>query len=283
DEGRPAGWSWHRDAPQVNLPGLTATQALTFQLAERYLSALMPGACLDELGPYFSAAAGALDAMQDNVLHRWASKIAVVPPTQRLQAPSVDPQAQRVVYEALLRGRQVQLSYQRRGETELQNWVAHPLGLVVRGPVTYLVATLFGYEDIVSLVLHRVRSANLLDDASVQPDGFDLQAYIAEGHLGFGDGDRITLRALFSEYAGMHLFETPLSVDQTLTPADDGKLLLRAVVPDTQELRWWLLGFGEGVEVLAPKALRRNLAETAAKLYRLYHPESPPYTTQDVA
>ncbi|HLF95915.1 MAG TPA: hypothetical protein VI457_02120, partial [Methylococcaceae bacterium] len=40
DEGRPAGWSWHRDAPQVNLPGLTATQALTFQLSERYLSAL---------------------------------------------------------------------------------------------------------------------------------------------------------------------------------------------------------------------------------------------------
>ena len=45
---------------------------------------------------------------------------------------------------------------------------------------------------------------------------------------------------------------------------------LTATVADTAELRWWLLGFGDGVEVLGPKALRREIGETASNVARMY-------------
>ncbi|MBX3302969.1 MAG: WYL domain-containing protein [Nitrospira sp.] len=35
---------------------------------------------------------------------------------------------------------------------------------------------------------------------------------------------------------------------------------------DTLELRWWLLGFGDMVEVLGPKTLRKEFAATAKRL-----------------
>jgi WYL domain len=55
-----------------------------------------------------------------------------------------------------------------------------------------------------------------------------------------------------------HLRETPLSADQTIT------------VQWTPQLEWWLLGFGAGVTVLAPAALRDKIAHTAHSMAALY-------------
>jgi len=37
-------------------------------------------------------------------------------------------------------------------------------------------------------------------------------------------------------------------------------------VKDTLELRWWLLGFGDKVEVLAPKALREEFSAVTQRM-----------------
>ena len=36
------------------------------------------------------------------------------------------------------------------------------------------------------------------------------------------------------------------------------------------QLRWWLLGFGEYVEVIKPKALRDEFVETSQRLSEIY-------------
>ncbi len=65
----------------------------------------------------------------------------------------------------------------------------------------------------------------------------------------------IELEALFDADAAFHLRETRLSEDQVLTDQPDGRVLVKARVRDTGELRWWLLGFGDAVEVLRPEGL----------------------------
>ena len=65
----------------------------------------------------------------------------------------------------------------------------------------------------------------------------------------------IELEALFDTDAAFHLRETRLSTDQVLTDQPDGRVLVKARVRDTGELRWWLLGFGNAVEVLRPEGL----------------------------
>jgi predicted DNA-binding transcriptional regulator YafY len=49
-----------------------------------------------------------------------------------------------------------------------------------------------------------------------------------------------------------------------LVKIDDDRERLMATVKDTQELRWWLLGFGEGVEIIEPASLR---AEGLRRVY----------------
>lgn len=75
---------------------------------------------------------------------------------------------------------------------------------------------------------------------------------------------------LSSERSAFHLTERKLSEDQFLRETADGRVRLSPTVADTAELRWWLLGFGEGVEVIGPKALRAEFKETAENMARAY-------------
>ena len=71
---------------------------------------------------------------------------------------------------------------------------------------------------------------------------------------------------MFRRQAGEHLYETPLCIDQELECTNDGRIALTATVPNTRGLLWWLLGFGDGVEVLEPAELREEIAEMARKM-----------------
>jgi len=50
----------------------------------------------------------------------------------------------------------------------------------------------------------------------------------------------------------------------------DGSLRLTATVLNSQALKWWLLGFGDQVEVLGPEPLRAWFAEVANNLAARY-------------
>lgn len=272
ERDKPYGWSWQKDARTFDVPGMSNAEALAFRMVELHLASLMPASTLALLGPYFKTAQQRLDQTVGNPAHAWLDKVRVAQPAQALQAPAVDPAVQDIVYEALLQEKQLQIAYQKRGEADTVDYRVHLLGIVPRGPIIYLVCTLFDFPDVRLLALHRVRSAEMLAAASRTPGGFSLDAYLASGALGFGEIEKqtITLEAVFSHGAGDHLHETPLSADQVLSSLPDGRLKLKACVVQTEQLRWWLLGFGDGVEVMKPKALRQELARVAESLHGTY-------------
>lgn len=271
DREKPYGWSWLKNAPILDVPGLTGPQALAFALVQRFLTPLLPASLLGEIGPYFKAAEQQLTALpKRRGMPSWGDKIRVVQPAQTLLPPKISSEAQQVVYEALLQGRQLKIAYHKRGAKEPVEYTVHPLGLVQRGSVFYLVCTLFQYQDVLLLALHRVLSAIPLDDLVASPKDFDLDMYIKTGRLDFGAGETIRLEAVFINSAAVHLNETPLSSDQKITSVDDKRVKVVATVADTPQLTWWLLGFGEDVEVVKPKSLRDSLANTAAAMHKRY-------------
>jgi len=101
-----------------------------------------------------------------------------------------------------------------------------------------------------------------------RPKGFSLRRYVREEQF-FAyplQGTVIRLDALFEQKAAVHLSERPLARDQRLTVWRDGRMRLQASVKDTLELRWWLLGFGDKVEVLVPKSLRTEFSAIACRM-----------------
>ena len=80
----------------------------------------------------------------------------------------------------------------------------------------------------------------------------------------------IDLVAVFQPMAGFHLTETPVANDQELTQLKDGTYQLKVSLPDTSQLRWWLLGFGEQVEIKSPKGLRKEFKEKILNMKNIY-------------
>jgi predicted DNA-binding transcriptional regulator YafY len=271
DREKPYGWSWQKDAPSFDLPGIGNNEALAMIMVEQHLSNLLPATTIDVLKPYFKSAHQHLTAtLKAHNVKTWLNKVRTVQPNQTLLAPKIKADLQRTVTEALLNDKQLQITYKRRGESKLVKYRIHPLALIQRGGLIYLYVRINDYDDIKIIALHRIESGEILDESTQYPDNFDIDQEIAKGRLDFGAGEAITLKAKFNAEAGEHLFETPLCLNQLIDVQADGCLLVSADVADTPQLLWWLLAFGAGIEVLEPLSLRTKVADTLNNAARLY-------------
>jgi predicted DNA-binding transcriptional regulator YafY len=138
---------------------------------------------------------------------------------------------------------------------------------------TYLIASINQHVDPILLLLHRFQSIELLDKPVTIPEDFDLDESVEE-LLTFPVGDTIRLKARFSHHDDIQrIKESPLSADQKVKDMPDGFFELTASVEDTLQLRWWLNGFGSRVEVMGPKALRREFVDLATAYASMYNKE----------
>lgn len=264
-------WSWKRDAPASLLPGLTTQTSLMLMLVEQHLSGLLPSSTLTHLAPYFDAARRCLNTeIKPQYTRSWLGKVRTVPSSQPLLAPIIDATVQQVLTEALLHEKQVQVSYKRAGRDAAMTYRIHPLALVQRGPVLYIHARINDYPDIRILAMHRIQSATLLEEDAQCPEGYDVDDTIEEGVWGFGPGEAVQVELLFKQGHADHLLETPLSKDQEVVVLEDKSLLIKATVTPTPQFRWWLLGFGEVVEVVSPTSLREQFASIVHRMTANY-------------
>jgi len=272
ERNKPFGWSWQKDAPQFSVPGMSPLQALVLNLAHSHMESLLPAHLLKPLEPYFRQANATLErSLGKSGLRAWNKRVAVVQPTQPLLLPKVNGKALSVVHAALAEERQIEIRYRSRAAEKTMTYRVHPLGLVYRGVLGYLVCTVADYEDPRMLALHRIESAKALDVAARTPAGFDLQMYARSGAFGFMDNGPIQLVLHMEAPAAAHLCETPMSADQVIVDdTREGWVTVAATVRDTSELRWWLLGFADQVEVTAPVSVRNELATAAAATAALY-------------
>lgn len=276
-DGKTNLWYWTHTDSTLEIPTMDTATALTFLLAREHLDPLLPRSVLSVIAPYFDRAEVVL---AETRFEQWRHKMCLIDPGPALKPPEIPDDVRRTVYEALESGRCIQCNYRSRESGQAQEFKIHPLGLVVRHGIYYLVGTVWNYDDPRHLALHRMSSALLLDEATRTPDGFNLESYIhAEQSFAYPySSATLRLKARFSTAAAFHLRECRLSDDQALVELNDGWVRVSATVPDTAELRWWFLGFGDQVEVLGPKGLRsefiattQGLAGTDLGWIRLHH------------
>lgn len=271
DNAKPVGWCWSKNARIMNLPALDPHAALVLQLARTHLERLLPAATLEHIAPQFRQARETLD-QYGNGLRKWPDKIRVLPRGPEQAAPTIQPDVQTVIYDALLQEKRARVSYRKNLAQTAKEYEINPLGLIVRDRVSYLIGTIGDFSDLRQFALHRMQSAELLDVPATCPEGFNLDAYIRQGEMGFPSGDTLALQVAFTPAAAVQVRECPLSADQTVTEGEteEDDVLITATVPDSMELRWWLLSFGDDAEVLEPPELRAWFGEVAGNLVGYY-------------
>lgn len=267
--GRANHWCWVDRAALTQLPAMSPPTALVLRMAAGYLKSVLPPAVLRQLDAYFRHADKVLG---DSALGRWRGRVSVVARGPMLVPPAIRAGVQEDVYEALLVGRQIEVAYRNRVGRRSRRLVLHPLGLVVRDGVVYLVATASEYEDVRHYALHRMRRATMTDEPARVPKGFRLAEHVDEDRR-FSypvSEERLQLRAVFDADVAVHLTERRLSTDQRTAAQADGRVLVEATVADTSDLRWWLRSFGSSVEVVGPARLREEFEAQARSMAASY-------------
>lgn len=253
DQSKPQGWWWQADADLLEIPGLDPQAALVFKMAEQHLKQVLPASTLDSLRPWFRAANGVLDALPDGV-GGWMDKVRILPSGPPLIPPSINADVQSAIYQGLFENRRLALNYKPRGAATAKAYEINPMAVVQRGHSIYIVCTSGDDSNPKLFLMHRIESATVLDDPASCPAGFDVDAYIAEGELGYRLGPPIKLVADFDPKAAQVFYETPIAADQQLFEGVNGKIRLVATVSDTRQVKGWLRGFGGSISVIEPVA-----------------------------
>ncbi len=272
DRSKPYGWSWMRNAPSFSLPGMSPLQALVLKTAEVHLKGLLPASQLAELKPLFQQASQTLGTKPNREgLAAWPRSIAVVPATLPLIPPEIDPEVLRTIHQALIDHRQVRITYQPRATKQNKTYAIHPIGLIQRGSVSYLACTVEDFDDPRLLAMHRIRKAEGLDAAARKQPPEVMEAAKEMVGSGFSDRGPIKLVMRMASDAIAHIEENRLSADQTISETDDPDwMLVKASVNDTEQLRWWLFGYANRLEVISPRSIRSDMSKACRGAFRLY-------------
>lgn len=217
---RDYGWRWMKGA-YLEIPGMTLPEALAMRLVEMNLKQLMPSSMLDALQGVFGYAKTKLEkggAGSNRGASEWLNKVKVVQPSQPLLPPKIDEAAQNAICEALLKNLKIKASYRSIWREEYKEYELNPIGLIMRGPVSYLAATAWDYEDARLYAMHRFGKAEILHEDAVIPQGVDLDKEVLSGFAEFRSGGPIRLEFLCDESNAAYLEETALSPDQEIVP-----------------------------------------------------------------
>jgi predicted DNA-binding transcriptional regulator YafY len=263
EKGRRGGWTLV-DTYRTDLTGLTEAELRSLVIASA------PGVLAD-LG---------LGEAADRALIKL---LAGLPEARRTAAESargylhVDPSGWRRADEAapflgtlelaLRTGRRIAMTYERAYDQSVVERHANPLGLVAKGSVWYLAATVDGKAR--TYRASRIRAVTILDEPVERPDGFDLATFWAASSAEFRAAlpvHRIVLRVAPEAMGRVRLGWRFATVESESDPDDEGwiRCTIRADSEDIAlECALTLIG---QAEVIEPEALRAKALASARTL-----------------
>lgn len=173
------------------------------------------------------------------------------------------------IQDAIWQGRKLSFEY---GEEDCAAArTADPLGLVAKGSVWYLVASVGG--EIRSYRVSRVRGAAMLDEPCERPANFDLAAHWEESSQKFRESFPrfyATLRAHPSIVRRLHLARPFARVEEVGEADAQGWRPVRMRFQFAEEVCEFALGFGARVEIVEPPDLRERVLEMAEGVVAFY-------------
>lgn len=219
-------------------------------------------------------------AFANSSLGQWQNHLITLPSI--VQAPMLGSEVLANIHQALLENKQLQISYQNKWDSQPTERFVYPKGLVFIDNMIYL--TGFNprddhIDDEALLKTHRNFAVNRITTAKfinesipdwVGRDVFSLENLRRLGKLELNDGVKINLVLKVQKYACQHLYERPLSNDQTIKVIDDTWNEVSATVANTQRLQDWLVSMSQLAVVIGPIELKAIIFERLQSAMRLY-------------
>jgi len=177
------------------------------------------------------------------------------------------------VAEAWVSQRRLRIAYQSLPAEKAIERIVEPYYIEPAAPghASYVIAYCHRAREVRTFKIERIETTELTSDPYTIPPEFDANEFFGSSWGIVVEGEPKTIKLRITDKELMRIMEeTTWHPSQKLLKQKDGSMIMTLRVTDTVELHSWIMGWGEFVEVLAPKELREDVAKTAENMTRLY-------------
>jgi len=174
--------------------------------------------------------------------------------------------------EAWLSQHQVKISYRTLAREKATERVIEPYFIEPAAPghASYVIAYCHRTNSLRTFKIERIEVIELTTEPYTIPPDFDPNAFLSSSWGIVVKGEVKTIRLKFIPQIARVTEETVWHPSQVLEKQGDGSVIMTLRVTDTVELRSWILGWGEKVEVLEPDEIREKIVKTAKAMLDVY-------------
>ena len=117
--------------------------------------------------------------------------------------------------------------------------------------------------------LNCIRELETTEEYFPGDEDFDVSEYLGRAWSMVPEGRIYHVKLHFLSKVANNIAEVQWHSIQKVTRNGDGSAIVEFRVDGLSEITWWILGYGDQVQVLAPKALRERVLEVAANMIKL--------------
>ena len=150
----------------------------------------------------------------------------------------------------------------------------NPYYLIYSQHIWFLLGKSNSDNRINTVKLSYIKNVHILDSNFIEESSFDLHDYFGRAWSMLPEGQLYNVKLRFLPEVAYDVANIKWHDTQTVHFEEDGSAIIEFRVDGLNEIIWWILSYGDRVEVLAPRLLRQQITQIALKI--AYQPNSPP-------
>jgi len=129
------------------------------------------------------------------------------------------------------------------------------------------------HRQIRTFKLGRIRTLTVTERTFSWPRDVKLEDHFGQAWSMIPEGKLYDVHLRFARQVAGNVAEVQWHPSQQVAWRDDGSMDYRVRVDGLGEISWWVLGYGDQVEVVSPAPLRRRITEMAGSVTAMYDGE----------
>lgn len=177
----------------------------------------------------------------------------------------------RTLIDAQAQRRVVRMRYLSLTEWDLLDTDLRPYELVFSKHSWYVIGRSSLHREVRTFHVGRIIGLSKLAETFRRPKSFSLRRYLRNAWTIVPEpGEDVDVHIRFAALVATNVSEVQWHHTQQCELRDDGSLDFYVTVSGVNEISWWVLGYGDQAEVVAPARLRNLVARRAANMADMY-------------
>jgi len=171
--------------------------------------------------------------------------------------------------KAIANRRQVDFSYHSFLEGGVVQLRLCPYHMLYNNGTWHVLGRSSLHNKVRTFELNRISELAIMETSFAVEEDFDVSEYLGRAWSTMPEGRIYDVKLLFLPKVANDVVEVKWHSTQKVTPNGDGSAIVEFRVDGLNEITWWVLGYGDQVQVLTPQALRKRVLSIAQNMIKL--------------